>query len=71
MFTLGRKRKISDTTLQGEKNEKSLMDLPTEVIEKNLLVYLVNNDIRSFSKTGNKRFEQISKAVLEKRGNPY
>ena len=49
-------------------NTKSITDLPTELIEKCLLVYLSNNDVDSFGMTGDNRFKQISSNVLEKRG---
>ena len=57
---------MSGKYIQGHMHTKSLVDLPNEVIEKYLLVYLSNSDIRAFSKTGNKRFERISERVLEK-----
>ena len=46
----------------------SITSLPTEVIEKYLLVYLSNNDVYSFGMVGDKRFKQISSNVLENRG---
>ena len=48
--------------------EKSITDLPTEVIEKNLLVYLSYKDVDSFSSTGDNRFKHISNRVLKNRG---
>ena len=68
MFTLGRKRKFPRRSNRRGIRKAHIADLPSEVIEKYLLIYLSNDDIRSFSKTGNKRFEKISKTVLDKRG---
>ena len=46
---------------------KSIIDLPNEVIEKFLMVFLSSNDVCSFGMTGIKRFKEIAEAVLEKR----
>ena len=46
---------------------KSINDLPNEVILKNIMTYLSNDDIRSFGRTGSKRFKVIADDELEKR----
>ena len=46
---------------------KSIIDLPNEVIETFLTIYLSSNDVRSFGMIGNKRFKQMANDVLEKR----
>ena len=48
--------------------KRSITDLPTEVIEKNLLVYLSYKDVDSFSSTGDIPFKQICNRVLKNRG---
>ena len=53
---------------QEDMCKKSITDLPTEVIEKNLLVYLSYKDVDSFSSTGDNRFKHISNRVLKNRG---
>ena len=47
---------------------KSIIDLPNEVIEKFLMVYLPSNDVSSLGMIGIKRFKELSEVVLEKRG---
>ena len=47
---------------------KSILDLPNEVIEMSLMVYLPLDDVYSFGMTGIKRFAQIADAIGEKRG---
>ncbi len=46
---------------------KSINDVPNEVIQKNIMAYLSNDDVISFGKTGNKRFKVIADDELEKR----
>ena len=46
---------------------KSIIDLPNEIIEKFLMVYLSSNDVCSFGMTGVKYFKQIAENVLENR----
>ena len=46
---------------------KSIIDLPNEIIEKLLTVYLSSNDVCSFGMTGVKHFKQIAENVLENR----
>ena len=46
---------------------KSINDVPNEVIQKIVMKYLSNNDVRSFGMTGNKRFKVIADDELEKR----
>ncbi len=50
-----------------EREVKSIMDVPNEVIEKSVMVYLSNNDVCSFGRTGIKRLKEIAENVLEKR----
>ena len=49
------------------KSKLSISDLPTEVIEKHVLVYLCNKDVESFGMTENIRFKKIADTVLSKR----
>ena len=42
----------------------TLIDLPTEIIDRYILSKLNDNDIRSFGKTGSKRLKQISDDYL-------
>ena len=46
---------------------KSINDVPNEVIQKNIMSFLSNEDIRSFGITGSKRFKVIADDELEKR----
>ena len=46
---------------------KSIKDVPNEVIQKNIMVYLSNYDVKSFGMTGSKRFKVIADDELEKR----
>jgi hypothetical protein len=46
---------------------KSIIDLPNEVIEKMLRIYLSSTDVFSFGITGAKRFKDLADAVLKKR----
>ena len=57
------KTKYRDTELEA----KSISDLPNEVIQKNIMMYLSNDDVRSFGRTGSKRFKVIADDELEKR----
>ena len=45
----------------------SIDDVPNEVIQKNIMVYLSYNNVRSLSMTGSKRLKVIADDVLEKR----
>ena len=47
--------------------DKSITDLPNEVIEKCIMVYLSFNDLRSFGSIGIERFKQMAENVIEKR----
>ena len=47
---------------------KSITDLPNEVIEKYIMIYLSSNDVCSFGMTGINRFKIITESVLQKRG---
>ena len=50
---------------------KSITNLPAEVIDKYLFVYLSSKDVRSFGMTGYPLFKHISNDTLRKRyGNP-
>ena len=48
-------------------DDKSITDIPIEVIEKCFMVYLSVNDLRSFGTIGNERFKQMAEDVIEKR----
>ena len=63
LLAFGRKMIASQTVQEEDVNATSIVDLPTEVIEKNLLCYLSNTDVHSFGSTGNKRFQHISQNV--------
>ena len=45
----------------------SINDLPNEIIENFLMIYLSPNDVFSFGMTGTKRFKEIADITLEKR----
>jgi len=47
----------------------SFIDLPNEIIEKHLLVYLSLKDVYSFGMTGNKRFKEVARDVIESRNS--
>ena len=47
--------------------DKSITDLPNEVIDKCVMVYLSVNDVRSFGSIGIERFKQMAYNVIEKR----
>ena len=47
--------------------DKSINDVPHEVIQKNIMGHLSNHDVRSFGMTGSKRFKLIADDELEKR----
>ena len=68
LLSFGRKMAARQRADKEDVNAKSIIDLPTEVIEKYLLIYLSNSDVGSFGNTGNKRFQQIANLVLRKRG---
>ena len=46
---------------------KSIDDLPNEVIEKFLMIYLSNNDVTAIGMIGIKRIKELADRVLEKR----
>ena len=46
---------------------KSINDVPNEVIQKNIMAYLSDDEIRSFGRTGTKRFKVIADDELDKR----
>ena len=46
---------------------KSITDVPNEVIQKYIMMYLTSNDVCSFGRTGVKRFKEVAEDVLEKR----
>ena len=46
---------------------KSIIDLPNEIIENHLLVYLSLKDVYSFGMTGNKRLNEVAINVIERR----
>ena len=46
---------------------RSINDVPNEVIQKNIMPFLSNQDIRSFGMTGCKRFKVLADDELEKR----
>ena len=49
------------------KHSVSITDLPSEVLEKNLLPYLPCFDVQSFGMTGNQRLKDISDVVIQRR----
>ena len=46
---------------------RSITDLPTEVLEKNLMSYLPCFDVQSIGMTGNQRLKDISDSVIQRR----
>ena len=60
--TLGSK---SSTALL--KSSRSITDLPTEVLEKNLMSYLPCFDVQSIGMTGDQRLKDISDSVIQRR----
>ena len=48
-------------------NEKSIIDVPNEILEKYVLNHLSNADIKSFENVGYKRFMEISSNVIRSR----
>ena len=46
---------------------RSITDLPTEVLEKNLMGYLPCFDVQSIGMTGNQRLKDISDSVIQRR----
>ena len=48
-------------------NETSITDLPSEILEKSLLIYLSCTDVKSFGMTGHRRFKAIADRVLRAR----
>ena len=51
--------------------ERSILNLPNEIIEKHLLSYVSSKDIESFGNTGLKRFKEIAIQVIEERSAYY
>ena len=47
-------------------DSKSIVDLPNQVIEGILFVFLSRKDIKAFGMTGNKRFKEIAEEALRK-----
>ena len=47
--------------------DKSITDLPNEVIDKCVMVYLSVNDVRSFGSIGIERFRHMADNIIEKR----
>ena len=50
-----------------EMEVKLINDLPNEVIQKNIMGFLSNDDIRSFGMIGSKRLKVLADDALEKR----
>ena len=50
-----------------EMETKYFIDIPNEVIEKSIMVYLSVNDLRSFGRIGIERIKQMAEDVIEKR----
>ena len=46
---------------------KYFMDLPSEIIEMGILVYLNAKEVQAFGMTGNARFKHIADNVVERR----
>ena len=46
---------------------KTIVALPNEVIQKNIMVYLSVNDLRSFGRIAIEGFKEMAEAVIEKR----
>ena len=46
---------------------KTITDLPNEVIDKSIMVYLSVNDLRSFARIGIERFKKLAEDLIEKR----
>ncbi len=46
---------------------RSIIDLPNEIIEKNVLAYLSSKDVQAFAMSGNSRFGQIANNVIDQR----
>jgi hypothetical protein len=47
--------------------EGPFTNIPNEVIEKSLMVYLSCNDLRIFGRIGIERFKQMAENVIDKR----
>ena len=58
---------ININSRETELKAEFINDVPNEVIQKNIMVYLSYDDVRSFSMTGRKRFKVIADDELEKR----
>ena len=63
--TLQQKKQNRKT--EKEMEAKSFIDIPNEVIEKSIMVYLSVNDLRSFGRIGIERIKQMAEDVIEKR----
>ena len=46
---------------------RSIIDLPNEIIEKNVLSYLSSKDVQEFGRSGNNRLEEIANKVIDER----
>ena len=54
-------------TKSSKSESKQIMDLPNELIEKYVLVYLSSKDVQSVGKAGNARFKKVAENVLKRR----
>ena len=52
-------------------NEKSIVDVPNEILEKYVLNHLSNTDVKSFKNVGCTRFMEISSNVINSRSKYY
>jgi len=52
---------------KNEMEDKTIVALPNEVIQKNIMVYLSVNDLRSFGRIAIEGFKEMAEAVIEKR----
>ena len=54
-------------TKSSKSENKQIMDLPNELIEKYVLVYLSSKDVQSVGMAGNARFKKVAENVLKRR----
>ena len=47
--------------------QRSITDLPNEIIEKYILSHLSSKDAQAFGMSGNHRFEEIKNNVIDER----
>ena len=45
----------------------SIISIPNEIIDTNVLSYLSTKDVLSFGEVGNYRFKEVSNNVIQKR----